>query len=340
MSTLESAITALDALVTEATTILILQPEKPDTDSLTASLALEQIFGDMGKEVIMYSQDAVPRYLAYFEGADRVHDIFPDHFDVSIIVDTGGAQQLARTLEKYQGRIIKKPIAIIDHHPNREPMPFPTMDVIDPHATSTAEVLVTIAKQLGWTINKEAASLMVPGILADTRNLSIATVGSGTFRTVADLIDLGANMYEIHEAYRASDRLTPELVNLKGRLLSRMELHSNGKIALVVVTPEELKHYAEMHDPADLVIYDMQNTLGVAVAVVMRHYGGQNNKIKISTRASMPVAAKACKAFGGGGHDRAAGCQVNDTPISEVKPAFITELTKQIQDYEALQHAN
>ncbi|HUC20864.1 MAG TPA: hypothetical protein VMR98_05215, partial [Candidatus Polarisedimenticolaceae bacterium] len=168
----------------------------------------------------------------------------------------------------------------------------------------------------------------------------IATVGSKTFRTMADLIDLGANIYDIHEAYRASDRLTPELVSLKGRLLSRMELHADGKIALIVVTPEELKQYAEAHDPADLVIYEMQNALGVAVAVVIRHYGGQSNKIKVSTRASMPVAAKACGAFGGGGHDRAAGCQFTETPLSEVKPKFIAELAKQIKDYEALQHTH
>ena len=39
----------LGKLVEAATTILILQPEKPDTDSLTSSLALEQALGDIGK---------------------------------------------------------------------------------------------------------------------------------------------------------------------------------------------------------------------------------------------------------------------------------------------------
>jgi bifunctional oligoribonuclease and PAP phosphatase NrnA len=338
LSTLKQAITSLGQMIDEAKTILILQPEKPDTDSLTASLALEQILGERGKEIILYCQDEVPRYISYFEGADRVSDEFPNHFDLSIIVDTGGAQQLGRTLEKYQARITKKPVAIIDHHPNREPMPFPTHEVVDPEATSTAEVLVTIAKQLEWQINSNAANLMVPGILADTRNLSIATVSSKTFRTMADLIDLGADIYAIHEAYRASDRLSPELVELKGRLLSRMELYEDGKIAVVTVTPDELKQYAEMHDPADLVIYELQNAIGVAIAIVFRHYNGLSNKIKVSTRASMPVAAKACKAFGGGGHDRAAGCQFNDTPITEVKTKFIAEVAKQIKDYEALQH--
>lgn len=340
MNDLALAIDGLGELVAKAETILVLQPEKPDTDSMTSSLALEQILGDLGKEVVLYCRDAIPKYIAYFEGADRVVDVFPNKFDLSIIVDTGGPSMLARTLEKAQGKLSKKPIAIIDHHPTREAMPFTTHDVIDPTATSTCEVILTICDQLGWKVNKDAANLLVSGILADTRNLSIATIGAASFLAMARLVELGANVYAAHEAYRNADRLTPELLEFRGRLLQRIEMHADGKIALVVVTPTELKKYAELHDPADLVIYDMQNALGVAVAVVIRHYGGESNKIKISTRATMPVAAKTCQAFGGGGHDRAAGCQAMDTPVGEVKTKFIKELTKQIHDYEALQHAD
>jgi phosphoesterase RecJ-like protein len=335
---LEQAVTELGQLVADAQRIVVLQPEKPDTDSLTSSLALEQILGDLGKEVLLYCKDTIPKYIAYFEGVDRVQDEFPNQFDLTIIVDTGGPSALSRTLEAYQGRMTKKPIAIIDHHPNREPMPFTIHEVIDPKATSTCEVVIAICDQLKWEINPAAANLLVPGILADTRNLSIATVGAGSFRAMAHLIDLGANVFAAHEAYRDADRLTPELLELRGRLLQRIEWYAEGKIALVVVTPSELKDYAELHDPADLVIYDMQNALGVACAVVIRNYGGDNKKIKISTRASMPVAAKACMDFGGGGHDRAAGCQTNERPVEEVKAEFIKSLTKHIHDYEAAQH--
>ena len=340
MSSLSQSIQQLGKLVAEATNILVLQPERPDTDSMTSSLALEQILGDQGKQVTMYCKDTIPKYIAYFEGADRVTDEFPAQFDLTIIVDTGGPQALARTFESYQGRLTKKPVAIIDHHPNREPMPFELHEVIDKSSTSTCEVVIEIAEQLQWPINKDAANLLVPGILADTRNLTIATVTAQNFLTMAKLIDLGADVHASHEAYRDADRLSIDLLELKGRLLNRIETHADGKIALLVVTPEELKQYADLHDPADLVIYDMQNALGVACAVVMRNYGGESSKIKVSTRASMPVAAKACMDFGGGGHDRAAGCQFNETPLAEAKAQFITSLTKHIKDYEAHQHAN
>jgi phosphoesterase RecJ-like protein len=156
---------------------------------------------------------------------------------------------------------------------------------------------------------------------------------------MAELIELGADVYQSHQNYRQTLAVSSDILKLKGRLLSRLELYADDKIALVSITPDELAKYAKIHDPADLVMYELMNIKGVQVAVAIRHYGGEFNKIKISTRAKIPVAAKACAEFGGGGHDRAAGAQINDTPVSEVTSKFVTVLEGHIRDYEALQHS-
>ena len=52
-------------------TVLILQPENPDGDSVASSLALEEIFGDLGKKVVIYSYVHIPDYLKYIQGSDR-----------------------------------------------------------------------------------------------------------------------------------------------------------------------------------------------------------------------------------------------------------------------------
>src|ERR1700730_3323725 len=92
-----------EKLIKDSTTILLLQPEKPDTDSLASTLALEEILGDLGKAVIMYCQDEIPEYIRVLDGWDRVTDKFPKQFDLVILVDTGGVQMVARTLEKHGG---------------------------------------------------------------------------------------------------------------------------------------------------------------------------------------------------------------------------------------------
>lgn len=335
MSELQQSIQKLSELIEGAQIILVLQPEKPDTDSLTSSLALEHILEDQDKKVLMYCQDEVPAYLRHFSGSDRVLNEFPAKFDLTILVDTGGPSMITRTLEKHQAQLTKQPFAVVDHHPTRETMPFETHEVIDDTATSTCELVLEIAQQLDYKVTAEAASLLVPGILADTRNLSIQTVGARQFRTVAELIDLGANVFETHEAYRKINAISMELLQLKGRILSRVESHAGGKIAFVAITPEELKKYADIHDPADLVMYEMQRAEGVEVAVTMREYHGDSLKIKVSTRANLPVAGKTCQQFGGGGHDRAAGCQFTDVPLAEAKDRFIKALTDNIKEYES-----
>ena len=106
----------------EIKTVLILQPENPDGDSVASSLALEEILGDLGKEVIIYWYVHVPDYLRYIQGADRITDEFPNNFDATIIVDTVTASLLENTLKGSKlSAVSKNPVLILDHHPiNRQ----------------------------------------------------------------------------------------------------------------------------------------------------------------------------------------------------------------------------
>jgi phosphoesterase RecJ-like protein len=49
------------ALISDATRILVVQAENPDGDSLGSALALEELLGDMGKEVRMYCPGRHPK---------------------------------------------------------------------------------------------------------------------------------------------------------------------------------------------------------------------------------------------------------------------------------------
>ena len=51
--------------VSDAQRIVIIQPENPDADSLGTATALEEIFGDMDKDVTLFSAIDMPKYLHY-----------------------------------------------------------------------------------------------------------------------------------------------------------------------------------------------------------------------------------------------------------------------------------
>lgn len=322
----------LKKLIEESQTVLVLQPEKPDTDSLGSALALEEILGDLGKEVVMYCQDEIPEYIRVLDGWDRVSDKFPKAFDLSVLVDTGGVQMVERTLEKHGGPLSSRPFIIIDHHGNRTALPFTTIDVIDPTSAATGELIVKIAGQLEWPINERAASAITEAILADTGNLVYSNTTVNTVETVAAMMKKGVDLAELHRRHRAASFLQADLLKFKGKLIERIEYFLDGRLAVAIVSPGELKEYAERHDPSDLVIREMQNVRGVVMAATLRDYG---TKIKGSLRANAAVASNTAAHFGGGGHPMAAGFRVEGKGVIEVRDELVKVAAEKIAEYDS-----
>ena len=75
-------------IIDSATNIIVIQAENPDGDSVGSALALEEILSDIGKSVSLYCPVAIPKYLRYIRGWDRVCAEFDAKADAAIIVDT------------------------------------------------------------------------------------------------------------------------------------------------------------------------------------------------------------------------------------------------------------
>lgn len=326
-------------LIEAAKTVLVLQPEKPDSDSLASSLILEHFLTEIGKTVIMYCQDPIPEYIRCLDGWDRVTDEFPAQFDLSILVDAGGPQMLSRTLEKYQNQLTKKPFVIIDHHIQREPMPFESLELIGQYPANT-EFLVNIAKEFGWKIEADTADLVLHGILADTRRLTTPHTTVETVETVADMLRAGGNINRVHVRFLETEAPDNDIIHFKGKLLQSVEFINDGKIAMLVVGPQDLKQFGDRYDPVALVGPELQYTRGVDIACVLRNYPSQEHgqKIKISFRSRHEIAAAAAHHFGGGGHLQAAGCTVLGRDVDDVKKEVIQVVEKLIN--ETVQHAH
>lgn len=338
MTDKESKLSEFKKLVDEAKTVLVLQPEKPDSDSLASSLILEKFLTDLGKSVVMYCQDPVPEYIRCQIGWDRVTDEFPAKFDLSILVDAGGPQMLARTLEKYQSQLTKKPFVIIDHHIQREPMPFEVLELISGTPANT-EFLVNIANKFGWEIDADTADLVIHGILADTRNLTTPHTTVLTIDTLAEMVRAGGNINRVHVRFKETEAPDRDIIHFKGKLLQSVEFLNEGSIAMLVVGPEDLKKFGDRYDPVALVGPELQYTRGVDIACVLRDYPSveHGHKIKISFRSRHEIAAAAAHHFGGGGHLQAAGCTVMGREVEDVKKEVIKVVSKLID--ETLQHS-
>ncbi len=292
-----------------ANKIVVVQAENPDGDSLGSSLALEEILGDLGKEIVLYCPVDIPKYLRYFPGWDRVSQSFDTSADLVIIVDTSADVLLTKVLETPGVRsfLESHPALVIDHHTTKSTLSFGVTELFD-EAISTSEIIYKLAKDAEWQINQQAAEHMLGAQLADSLGLSIQTVGAENYRIAADLTELGAHVGTIEERRREYMKKSPEILAYKGTLINRIEYLLDGKLALVHIPWEDIQAYSDQYNPSVLVLDEMRLVEGVDVACAIKTY--PDGKLTGKLRSNLPVSEQIAGYFGGGGHPYAAGFRV------------------------------
>ncbi len=318
-------------LVGGAQSIVIIQADNPDGDSLASALALEQIIGDQGKATHLYCGVDIPDYLKHLPGWDRVGKDVPSQFDLSIIVDTSANILLEKLNDShYRNWVASKPVLVLDHHSDVEcDIPYATLVINDNNAVATGEVIYQLAKQLGWPINLTAKSMIAGSILADSLGLTSEGTTADTYRIMAELIDSGVDRPALEEARRALTKMPEEIFKYKARLIDRTDLINQNKIALVTIPHNELMEFSPLYNPAPLIQTDMLQTDHVRVAIVLKHY--KDGKVTGSIRCgyNTKIAADLAKHFGGGGHPYASGFKIEDgRPFNEIKSECIKVATE------------
>lgn len=321
-------------LIERAKNIIIIQAENPDGDSIGSALALEEILGDLGKEVSLYCPVDIPKYLRYIKGWDRVSYDFDMSADLVIIVDTVSKVLLGRALDipGAQNFLEKNPVIVIDHHKDVEPdLPF-GFELISGDSPATAIEIYKIANEFGWKINNFAADSLFIAIQSDTLGLTTENITADTFKICGELIDLGANPAEIESSRRELMKKSPEILAYKGRLLERIDYHLDGKLAIVHIPWDEIEEYSDKYNPTMLVLDEMRLVVGVEVAIGIKTY--PDEKLTGKLRANIPVCDQIAGFFGGGGHPYAAGFRIYEK-YDDFLPELIQAVDKVLKENNA-----
>lgn len=309
-------------LVSNAQRIVVVQADNPDADSLGSALSLEHILGDLGKDVVLYCGVNVPEYLRYMHGWDRVLSDLPHNFDLSIIVDASTYILLEKLEMSGQFAWLKaKPCIVLDHHADVEkPLDFATAQIIDATVASAGELIYNLSQSLDWQVNKDAAEHIMMSILGDTQGLTNELTTASTYRTMADLTDLGADRPGLEELRRDYGKMAPKIYTYKAELIKRTLFEDANRIASVMLKQAELNEYSPLYNPVPLIQPDMLQVRGVCVSIVYKVYDDGRITGAIRSNHTYPIADKLAKAMGGGGHPHASGFKVTDgRPFEEVK---------------------
>lgn len=322
-------------LIEDASSILIIQAENPDGDSLGSALALESIFNEMGKKTHLYCPVDIPKYLRYANGWDRVSDEFSASFDLSIIVDTTSATLLERAIvPENLAQITKHPVITIDHHTTKSDLPFDTLLLEDSKAVATGEIIFDLAQKLGWPLPKDACENLAISILADSLGLVSEGTTAKSVKTVGELVEKGASLSEIDNRRREFMKKSREILEYKGRLLQRVEYYLDGALAVVHIPWEEIELYSDQYNPSVLVLDEMRLVEGVRLAIAIKTYPDGKITGKLRANANAKIAETVAAFFGGGGHPYAAGFRLYNDNLDKVKQELVGAVDKALKDYD------
>lgn len=325
----------IKAILDSAQRVVVLQADNPDGDSLASALALEQILGDMGKDVYLYCGMDMPAHLHYLPGWDRVNKDLPSQFDASIIVDTS-ADSLFEILNNsgQKGWIASKPCIVIDHHMTEATINFAEVMCIK-KAVATGEVIYELAKQLDWPLGHEAMNMLAISILSDSLGLTSEATTARSIHIIAELVEGGINLAELESERRQLMRKSPEILRYKGKLIDRIEYSTDGRVATIVIPWEEIEKYSQEYNPSVLVLDEMRFVTGVDVAIAFKVYKDGKITGKIRCNFGRAIGKDLAEHFGGGGHPYASGFKIqNGCPLDEVKSEcveFATELLNKLE---------
>ncbi|WP_445454456.1 DHH family phosphoesterase [Flavobacterium sp. 25HG05S-40] len=306
-------IIAIQNLLATPKKIAIIPHRSPDGDAMGSTLALYHFLLKLNHQPIVISPNDFPNFLAWLPGSETVLVFENEKEKCSKILNdaelvfTLDFNALHRTGEMEQ--VLSKltvPMIMIDHH--QKPDTYAAYTYSDTRFGSTCEMIYNFISFLGKkeVIDKTIATCIYTGITTDSGSFRFPSTTSTTHRIVAELIDLGINNSEIHNAL--FDDNSYNRLQLLGRALQNMKVFPQYKTSYMSLTQKELDefHY-EKGDTEGVVNYGL-SIEGIHFAAIFIEHR-EENIIKISFRSqgSFDVNQFAREHFNGGGHINAAG---------------------------------
>lgn len=315
--TLDNIIEEID----KAKNIVILTHEMPDGDAIGSSLALYAGLKQLGKDTDV----VIPEYSKTFEFLPNSCEIKKEGrnevYDLAIALDCGDIKRLNGFAKYFEDANTK---ISIDHHSSNTM--FADYNFVNPTAPACAQILIIVLEALGVIIDKEIGTCLLTGIITDTGGFKYKGVTAETFEFVAELLNRGVNVSDVYK--KVLQTISKTRFELTRIAINRLELLENGKITFTYITKEDEQKLGAGSNDHDGIVERGRDIEGVEVSIFLRE---TDNGYKISLRSNEYVnVSDICLMFGGGGHVRAAGGNIN-LPFEQAKAKIVEECKKHLK---------
>jgi len=287
------------SLLKEFDNYLILSHRNPDGDTLGSAFALKRALDLMGKKTMVRCIDEIhPKFSYLWDDIDN-SDI---EFDKIIAVDVADKKLLGEEFEEKYGDNVW---LCIDHHmSNRE---YSENLLLEDRAAA-AVVIYEVVCGLGVEITPKIANCIYTGLATDTGCFMFSNTTPTVHRIAAEVMEKGADYTLINRLMFETKSIS--YMKLEQMAIASIKTHFDGRCALMTITREMFSESGASSSECDGIAGIPRKIEGVQIGVTIRER--HDGSYKVSLRTIEPYdASKICAVFGGGGHNRAAGCEFN-----------------------------
>jgi len=286
-------------LLKEMDNILILCHANPDGDTLGSGFALCRALKAIGKKARVDCSSEIPSKFSYI-----TEGIFNESFEAEnfVAVDVADIRLLGDNYAKeYENKIKLN----IDHHGSNTM--FAENTLLDSSAAAACEVVYELICTLGVEVNKAIADCIYTGISTDTGCFRFTNTTAKTHIIASKVMEKGADIEKINRLmFETKSR---SYMRLEKLALDTLKMYFDGRCAVLTIMQDMYEKSGAKESDTDAICAIPRQIEGVQIGASIKQKDEKRFKISVRTHAPYD-AAKICGAMGGGGHPRAAGCEI------------------------------
>jgi phosphoesterase RecJ-like protein len=310
---------ALRPLLKSSRTAALCTHVDPDGDGIGAEICLLGYLGDLGIEARVINTEPLPARYRFLDPGGVVevydaarHDAFLRGADLIFMLDNSAVARLG-PLEPAV-RASRATTICIDHHDVHES--FWKVNIIDPQACATGELVFQIIKALGGPLDRLSAQAAYVSMVTDTGYFRFSKTSPRCHEAAAEMLRAGVDPPLVYQ--EVFERNSPAVVRLGGTALAGLRLEEGGRLAWISLTRDQITAcQAETVDTSDI-INELLTIDGVRLAVLFKEVPGGRTKLSFRSKGELDVNSLAAR-FGGGGHTNAAGAVADGTLAATVE---------------------
>ncbi len=284
---------------------LVTTHHNPDADAISSALAMAVYLKSLGKKVQVLNEDACPEWLEFLPATamlKKSSDVSQLDYDAAIVLDCGDLKRVGGVNKFIQEG---KPLINIDHHVTNER--FGSVNVVQPKASSTCEMVFDFLEEAGHALNKNLAVLLYAGIMTDTGSFRYENTSAHSHAVVEKLMAFkfsAARMYDhLYVGIPVVD------LKLFTDVIHKAQLLDGNRVYCVSLSRKVVDCFSDSFDLKEKLFTFLRSVKGIEVVVILTELSPKEVRVNLRSQNDFDVAALA-QQFDGGGHKKAAGCKI------------------------------